>query len=311
MQVRRSLLSLAAVGVLTIATGCAGDDLSDDEGDSGPSAGPVTVATQAFDEALLVTAMYQAVLEDAGYDVTVKEVGRRDIYVAQMPDSVDIAPEYVGGLADFVNTEANGPDAEPITTAEADATIEAATPLLEAKGLTLLEPSPATSANAYFVTEEFSETEGATRISDLEGSSVVLAAAEDCPGRADCEAGLRQTYGIDVTEVLPLGFQSPQTYQAVLDGEAQVGQTSTLDVTLADQGLVMLEDDRGIQPAQNLVPLVSSDFLAEHEDVAGPLEDLMAELDNETLGELILRVSVDREKPEDVASEFVAEAGLT
>ena len=89
-----------------------------------------------------------------------------------------------------------------------------------------------------------------------------------------------------------------------------MGETGTTDGTLADAGLVILEDDKGIQPAQNLTPAVSSDFLKEHPDVADPLNDLMAALDNETLGELIARVTVDREKAEDVATDFLTDAGL-
>ncbi len=309
MHVRRSLLTLATVGALALA-GCAGDDLDDGGSDQETNAGPVTVATQSFDEALLVTAMYSELLDDAGFDVTVKKVGRRDVYVAQMPGEVDIAPEYVGGIADFMNTTANGADAAPITTSDTEETVAAVTPLLEAKGLRLLTPSKATSQNAYFITQKRADADGISKLSDLEGTRVVLAAAEDCPGRADCEAGLKETYGIDVTEVLPLGYGSPQTYQAVLDGEADLGQTGTLDGTLAEQGLVLLDDDRAIQPAQNLVPMVGTDFLAEHPDVEELLDGLMAQLDNETLGTLIARVSVDREKPEDVASEFLEEQGL-
>lgn len=315
MHVRRSLLSLAAIGALALSAGCAGDDLDDDNADAASSDSPqaggaVTIGTQNFDEAVLVAAMYEEVLDDAGYDVTVKEVGRRDIYVNQMPDQVDLAPEYVGGIADFMNTTVNGPDAEAITTSDTTETVEAVTPLLEDAGLTLLEPSPATSQNAYFVTQDFAESEGVTKLSDLEGRSMVLAAAEDCPGRSDCEAGLVDTYGIDVTEVLPLGFASPQTFKAVLDGEADLGQTGTLDGTLDDQGLVLLEDDRGIQPAQNLVPLVSQSFLEEHPDAEATLDELMAALDNETLGDLIARVTVEREQADDVAEQWLQEQGL-
>lgn len=312
MHVRRSLFSAVAAGALLLAAGCAGDDLADDtsSSESPQAGGAVTIGTQNFDEAVLVAAMYEQVLADAGYDVTVKEVGRRDVYVNQMPDQVDIAPEYVGGIADFMNTKANGADAEPITTSDTAETVDAVTPLLDEAGLTLLEPSEATSQNAFFVTQDFAESEDVAALSDLEGRSMVLAAAEDCPGRSDCEAGLTDTYGIDITEVLPLGFASPQTFQAVLDGEADLGQTGTLDGTLDDQGLVLLEDDRGIQPAQNLVPMVSTAFLQEHPDVEERLDELMAALDNETLGELIARVTVDREQADDVAQEWLQEQGL-
>jgi osmoprotectant transport system substrate-binding protein len=113
-----------------------------------------------------------------------------------------------------------------------------------------------------------------------------------------------------VTEVLPLGYASDQTYQSVLDGESELGETSTTDGTLESQGLVVLEDDKQIQPAQNLVPAVSDTFLADHPDVADVLNPLMAALTTEKLTELNGRVAVDREKPEDVARDFLQQEGL-
>lgn len=312
MNLRRTLIAAALSGGLLITAGCAGDDLAedDDSKDAGSSGGgKVVLASQSFDEAALVTAMYAALLDEAGYEVETKLVDSRPNYLGEFPGSVDIVPEYVAGLGDQLNTDANGENAEPISSSDLDATLEAMQPLLDDKGLTLLEPSEAASQNAYFVTQEYSEDNGVTRLSDLEGESIKLAAHPDCAGRDDCEAGLTEVYGIDI-ELLPLGYASPQTYQSVLDGESQLGQTGTLDGTLDDQGLVLLEDDRGIQPAQNLVPAVSVAFLEEHPDVEEPLNELMAALDNATLGELIVRVTVDRETPEDVAEDFLEQEGL-
>lgn len=315
MQIRRTLTALVTLTSLCLATACAGDDLAEDEagddaGSSEATGGPVTLSSQDFDEAALVTAMYAALLEEDGYTVTTKLVGSRDIYMGEFPGEVDIVPEYVGGITDFLNTSVNGPEAEPLTSSDTVETIANVTPLLEEKGITLLEPSQATSQNAYFVTQDFSDAEGVTQLSDLEGKSVVLAAAPDCEGRADCEVGLRDVYGIDITELLPLGYASPQTYKSVIDGESELGQTGTLDGTLEDQGLVLLEDDKGIQPAQNLIPAVADDFLADHPDVDETLNGLMAELDNDTLAELLVRVSIDREKPADVATDFLETSGL-
>ena len=319
---RRAVAAAFAATLVTSLGACAGDDLAEEDetstsGESssdaeagGGGGGDVTIASQSFDEAALVTAMYAGVLEDAGYTVTTNLVDTRDIYMAEFPGNVDIVPEYVSGIGDFLNVQANGEGAEPITDSDTDASLEAIAPLAEAEGITLLEPSPATSQNAYFVTQEFADSEGLTALSDLEGQSVVLAAAPDCEGRDDCEAGLSDVYGIDITELLPLGYASPETYGAVIDGEAQLGQTGTLDGTLEEQGLVLLEDDRGIQPAQNLVPAVSSDFLAENADVEPLLDDLMGALDNEVLAELLVRVTVDRETVEDVADDFLSQEGL-
>ena len=310
---RRTLATGLALGALLTVTACAGDDLAEDDTPSsggGEASGTVRIASQAFDEAALVTAMYEAVLTNEGYDVEKTLVDTRDVYMAKFPADFDVVPEYVAGLGDFLNIEANGPEAEAITTNDVTESVDAITPLTDEAGITLLEPSPAASQNAFFVTEQYSEDNGVTALSDLEGESVVLAAAPDCEGRPDCEGGLTSVYGIEISELLPLGYASPETYQSVIDGESDLGLTGTLDGTLDDQGLVLLEDDRGIQPAQNLVPAVSTAFLEDHPDVEEPLNALMAALDNATLGELIARVSIDREAPEDVAEEFLEQEGL-
>ncbi|NYI99476.1 osmoprotectant transport system substrate-binding protein [Nocardioides thalensis] len=309
---RRVLATGLTLGALLTATACAGDDLAEDDNASGggEASGTVRIASQSFDEAALVTAMYEAVLTDEGYDVEKTLVDTRDVYMAKFPADFDVVPEYVAGLGDFLNIEANGPEAETVTTNDATESIEAIKPLTDEAGITLLDPSPAASQNAFFVTEDYASENGVSALSDLEGESVVLAAAPDCEGRPDCEGGLTSVYGIEISELLPLGYASPETYQSVIDGESDLGLTGTLDGTLDDQGLVLLEDDRGIQPAQNLIPAVSTEFLDEHPEVAEPLNGLMAALDNETLGELIARVTVDREKPEDVASDFLTEEGL-
>ena len=136
------------------------------------------------------------------------------------PGSIDVVPEYVGGIVNFLNSSENGDDAEPFEAGDGQELADAGADLLEAAGITLLDLSAATDTNAFFVTQEYSETEGVTTLSDLEGMSVTLAAAPDCEGRLDCEGGLVDEYGIDVTEVLPLGYASDQTYQSVLDGES-------------------------------------------------------------------------------------------
>jgi osmoprotectant transport system substrate-binding protein len=318
MQVRRSLAAALALGSLFVATACSDDDLDSDKDagtdDSTPAAsadkGPVRIAGQSFTEAAIVAAMYDELLTDAGYDTDVKLVDSRDAYMATFPQSVDVVPEYVGGIVNFLNATENGAKAEPFTAGDGAELATQGKDLLDGAGITLLDTSEATDTNAFFVTKEFSESEGVTKLSDLEGTSVKLAAAPDCEGRLDCEGGLTDEYGIDVTEVLPLGYASNDTYQSVIKGEAELGETSTTDATLESQGLVVLEDDKQIQPAQNLVPAVSSAFLADHPDIADVLDELMAALTTEKLTELNGKAAVDRAKPEDVAHDFLEEEGL-
>ncbi|MEJ7743620.1 MAG: glycine betaine ABC transporter substrate-binding protein [Nocardioidaceae bacterium] len=137
-----------------------------------------------------------------------------------------------------------------------------------------------------------------------------LAAAPDCVGRDDCEKGLKGVYGIDITEVVPLGYGTAQTKDAVLNGEVELGQTGTTDGTLEAQDLVLLEDDEGIQPAQNLIPAVNSDFLADNPDVEDVLNELSSTLTTEDLGTLNAQVDVERMEVSDVAQTYLEEKGL-
>jgi osmoprotectant transport system substrate-binding protein len=315
MHLRRSIAALASLGSLFLVTACAGDELADpQESDAttsdGGGGGEVSLSGQNFPEAELVAAMYALLLNEAGYTVDVNLVDTRDVYMQQFPGQIDVVPEYVGGIVDFLNTTANGADAPPMTTPDTGESIENAQGLLEDQGITLLDPSEATDTNAFFVTQEYSEKNDVTTLSDLEGMTVTLAAAPDCEGRSDCAAGLADVYGIKIKEVLPLGFASEATYESVRSGESQLGLTSTTDGTLESQGFVLLEDDQHIQPAQNLVPAVSTEFLQENEQIQEPLDALMAALTTENLTELNGRVAVDRETPEDVARDFLIEQGL-
>lgn len=313
MHLRRTLAAVGAVGALALS-GCAGDDLDTDSAKDGSSGsadkGSITLAGQNFPEATLVASMYEQLLEAEGYTVQAKLVDSRDAYMPTFPGDVDIVPEYVGGIVNFLNTQENGDQAEPFEAGDGDQLADDGADLLDGAGIELLDISPATDTNAFFITQETADADGISVLSDLEGKSMILAAAPDCEGRLDCEGGLSDEYGIDITKVLPLGYASDQTYKAVLSGEADLGETSTTDGTLESQGLVVLEDDKQIQPAQNLVPAVSADFLADHEDVADILNPLMAALTTEKLTELNGRVAVDREKPEDVAQSFLEDEGL-
>ena len=46
------------------------------------------------------------------------------------------------------------------------------------------------------------------------------------------------------------------------------------------EGLVLLEDDKGIQPAQNLIPAVNSDFLADNPDIEDAAQRALADADH-------------------------------
>jgi osmoprotectant transport system substrate-binding protein len=318
MKVHRSFgLTLGTLALLATAACGGGDKIDSNSGDSGSSGststGALTVSGQDFTEMQVMAAMYDQLLAKSGYDVTTKLVSTRDIYIKQMSQgNVDVVPEYLAGITDFLNTAANGDTAKPVSSHDPNATLKALKPLAAKEHIAMLKPSQATDQNAFFVTKKYADQNSLKNLSDLGalGKPVVLAAAPDCEGRTDCAGGLSKDYGIKITKVLPLGYASPQTYDSVLKGEAQLGETSTTDASLTSQGLVLLQDDKGIQPVQNLIPAVSTEFLKKHADVKDVLDSLMAKLTTDDLTQLNGKVGNERQKPEDVAKQYLQDQGL-
>lgn len=319
MRIAR-LLAAAATGALLLATSaCGSSDSLEDQGSGGSGSsgsgdqGSVVVGGQDFTESQVLAAIYQQLLEKAGYSVQTKLVTTRDVYLPELSKgTVDIVPDYLAGLTDYLNTDANGPDAKPVSSNDADQTLSALEPLAKAKGISILTPSAATDQNAFFVTTDFAEQHDLTTLSDFAalGGSIKLGAPPDCEGRADCETGLTKVYGFDISQIVPLDFASAQVKDAVKSGEVQMGETGTTDGTLDDLGLTILEDDQGIQPAQNLTPAVNSAFLDDHPDVADIFDQLSSALTTDDLAAMNVQVDLERKKPEDVAQQFLQDQGL-
>lgn len=302
-----------AEGEETPAEGDADDGADTDAAADAGEGGEITVAALGFDEAQIMAHLYAGVLEDAGFDVTVQDVDNRELAVPALESGeIDVIPEYAATGTEFFNREENGPDAEQVASGDVDETVAAFRELVEPRGLEVLEPADAANQNAFIVTEEYADELGISTLSELgeSGESVVLAATEECPDRPFCLPALRDGYGIDVTEILPLGFGTIQNKDAVRTGRADLGLTGTTDGTLDDLGLVVLDDDRDLQLADNLVPLVRADGPSGSDEAAAALNELSATLTTEDLAELNRQVAEERQLPEDVARSYLVEQGL-
>lgn len=319
MKLMHKLALVSSAALLMATAACGGSDDNSLEGQDGGDdtasgdKGSLTVSGQDFPEMQIMASMYQQVLEAKGYDVTLKLVKTRDIYIKGLGNGdIDVVPEYLAGITDFLNTAANGDNAESVSTNDPDATMAALEPLASDAGITMLDPSDATDQNAFFVTQDYADENSLTTLSDLAalGDPITLAAPSDCEGRSDCEGGLSDVYGLDISEIIPTGFGGAATFDSVKTGESQLGETGTTDGSVTTQGMVLLEDDKGIQPAQNLVPAVNADFLAANPDVADALNELSSTLTTEDLGQMNLKVIEERQQPEDVAAAYLTDKGL-
>jgi osmoprotectant transport system substrate-binding protein len=312
----RTTLTALAIGSLLLA-GCATDAADSPDETTAPeqttaAGGAVTVGGPNFTEGLIMTEMYKGLLEEAGYDVTVQTVDNREVYAPALErGEIDVVPEYLATMTEYVNLDVNGPDAEPVASSDPAQTAQALTELGAQVGLVPLEPAQAANQNAFFVTQQLADENSLTTLSDLAalGDPVVLAATEECPERPFCQLGLEDVYGLQISEVTPLGFGSPQTKQAVVDGQATLGLTGTTDGTLESFGLVILEDDQNLQLADNLVPVVNAD-VAQDQVLVDALDALASVLTTQDLAALNAAVDQERQKPTDVAQQYLQDQGL-
>lgn len=312
---RLTLVPVLVASVLALAA-CGGDDplAEQSPGDTGSAgaSGSLTVGGADFTEMKIMESMYQLLLEDAGFTVDVKPAAQREIYAPALESGeVDVVPEYAATMAEYLNRQANGPDAPAISSPDADATVAAMKPLAEAKGLTVLEPSKALDANGFYVTKKFADDNGLKTLSDLAalGQPITLAAGDECLERPFCAIGLKNTYGLNITGVTGDDFGSLTGKQKVVNGTAQLGLTGTTDGTLEGLGLVVLEDDKKLQAADNLVPVVNTESASDPK-IAEALNKLADTLTTADLTELNAKVDGERQKPEDVARDYLESKNL-
>lgn len=323
---RTSRLAGAVIGIVALAgslAACGGDSLEKDKGGSAASdadkgsgkKGSLVVGAAAFTESKVLAELYAGVLSEAGYSTSVTTVKNRELYEPSLEKGeIDVVPEYAATIAEFLNAKVNGAkeaEAKPVASGDTAATVAALEKLATPRGLKVLPAGAAVDQNAFAVTKEFAEKNKLKTLSDLGASKikVKIAAGDECEVRPFCAPGLKKTYGIDVTGIDPKGVGTPQSKQAVKDGKDQLVLTTTTDAVLDTFGLVFLEDDKKLQNADNVLPVLNAAD-AGAQDIADALGKLTATLTTQDLAWLNRKVDAERAKPGDVAREYLETKGL-
>lgn len=309
----------AAAAVVVLAAGlsaCGGKSLENSgsgssSGGSG-SKGSLVIGSAGFTESTLLAQMYSQLLDHAGYHTSIKTVDNRELYEPALEKGqIDVVPEYAATLAEFLNQKANGANAKPVASSNLRSTVAALTKLATPRGLKVLPAGQAVDQNAFAVSKSFATAHHLKTLSDLGQShlKVKLAAGDECSDRPFCEPGLKKVYGIDVTGIDPKGVGTTQSKQAVKDGSDQLVLTTTTDATLGDFGLVLLQDDKKLQNADYVLPVVNAKH-AGSATVANALDKLSKVLTTKDLTQLDKDVDGEREQASDVATTYLKSKGL-
>lgn len=263
------------------------------------------MASFDFPESVLVAEMYAQALEDEGIAVR-RELGlgpRELVMPALRQGLVEVVPEYLGSALTSL-----APDSR-LDWSDVAAVGARLAATVAPLGLAVLRPAPAQNQNGLVVTRSTAEHLGLEATSDVavHAGMLDLGGPPECPRRPACLLGLRATYGLDFRAFVPLAGGA-LVRRALEDGVIDAGMMFTTDGILASDEFVLLADDRRLQPAENLVPLVQAGAVDGRARAA--LDEVSAALTTANLRFLNWRVAVAGNDPAAEARGWLVRRGL-
>ena len=279
----------------------------------GGSKPTIKIGSDGFYEAKLVAEIYGQALEAKGYTVdrTAIGIGARSVSAPALESGkFDLKPEYVGsGLGFYDKTKISHDPAAEKTALQA---------ILDGKGggITVLDVSPAADNNAFVVRKETADQFNLKTMTDLGkvASQLKIGVATDCPTNPVCGQALKDAYGIDVANATLLSACDTPMVQALTGKTIDVGELCSTQPDIKINGWIVLDDDKGTQPADNLVPLVRNDLVTKLGGDADAfkkiLNDVSAALDSATLEDMGKQVSVDKKDLAAVAKTWLQSKGF-
>ena len=178
------------------------------------------------------------------------------------------------------------------------------------KGITVLMPSPAQDTNQFVANAKTAQEFGLTTLSSLVAVAdrLTIGAPPECPLRPFCMRGLRDAYGILFEDFEPLDAGGPLTIAALRSDDVQVALMFSTDPSIEANGFVPLLDDRHLQDAENITPVIRTEKL--DDEVRQLLDAVSARLSSDTVTELVGKVVIDGQNVAAVARAFLGESGL-
>ena len=293
---RTGVLGAILISLALLAAACGSGE---DTAEAGPT---IKIGSANFGENALVAEIYAQVLEGKGYSVERNmNIGNREVYAAALEaGELDLVPEYVGSALSY---KLGTPTADSAATAQALADAWAV------DGIMVLEPAPAQDQNGIVVRQDTADALGLTKISDLAAhADLVFGGPPECDERDLCMIGLQDVYGLSFAEFKPLDVGGALTVAALERDEIQVAVLFTSDGVISAKGFVLLDDDKSLQPAENLTPVIRKEVVdAYGAGLVDALNDLSAELTTTELREMNRRIGIDGDDPQQVAADWIAE----
>ncbi len=176
--------------------------------------------------------------------------------------------------------------------------------------LTWLKPFGFNNTQAVAINDSFADANSIKTISDLVpfAPDLVMGVSGDCLQRADCLPGLVSVYNINFKAIK---LMSPGLmYAAVAGKQINAIVAFSTDGRIQEFHLNLLVDDKNLFPAYYAAPVIRSDFLKAHPEVASVLNLLQGKITDNDMREMNYEVDVLNHDPKKVAYYFLKKNGL-
>src|SRR5437870_8715125 len=241
--------SMVALALITTACGSTGGPAS--------TKATITIASFNFSESIILAHIYGGALKNKGYTVNYRDkLGNREIVEPALENGqIDLYAGYAATDLTFVEKR-QGVTADAGTDAQAN--VQKLNSVLSSKGIKALDPSPAVDQNAFAVTKAEADANHLVKLSDVAAvaGGWTLGGPPECPQRPFCQQGLVSVYGLHFKDFKALDAGGPLTYAAFKSGAINIGLVFSSDGGISANNLVVLDDDKHLQQADNIVPLI-------------------------------------------------------
>lgn len=251
--------------------------------------------------------MYKLLIEEET-DLTVElkpGLGKTSfVFNALKSGSIDMYPEFTGtALAEFLKEEAASNDGQEVYKQARDG-------LSDQFGMVLLKPMAYNNTYTLAISKAFAEQTGISAISELADvqSGVKAGFTLEFNDREDGYKGIQKLYGLDFPSVKTM--EPKLRYQAVQSGDINLMDAYSTDSELQEYEMTVLEDDKELFPPYQGAPLMLQKTLDEHPELEDTLNKLSGKVTDDEMRDMNFRVNSGGEQPEDVARQYLEEAGL-
>ena len=314
-QIRMLALGASMLVLLSAcSTGGGGSASPTSSASASTAAAPtIKIGSDDFYEAKIMAEIYAQALEAHGYTVDRAGIGlggRKVTAPALESGQIDLKPEYIGsGLAYYAPGKQTGDPAANRAALQA---------ILATKGggITVLNYAPAVDTNAFVVRKETAQQFNLTTLTSAAAvqNQLKWGWATDCPTNPVCATALKNAYGIEPQNVTPLAACSTPMATALLNKTIDVAELCSTQPDIAQNGWVVLQDDKHTQPADNIAPLVRDSYLAKLPDKAGfeaILNAVSAKMTTAMLTGLNAKFTFDKLDIATIAKQWLKDNGLT